>query len=126
MPTEISTVVRPAVEQLSAGTDSKAAAIPVPDTRQVLPEGGNTVPDNSSSSKVSNDQVDQIVEELNVKVQDIRRELHFQVNAESGQTIISVVDTETQEVIRQIPPEEVVALAEHLEKHSGILMSARA
>lgn len=126
MPTEISTVVRPAVEQLSAGTDSKAAATPVPETRQILPEGGNTVPDNSSSSKVSNDQVDQIVEELNVKVQDIRRELHFQVNAESGQTIISVVDSETQEVIRQIPPEEVVALAEHLEKHSGILMSARA
>jgi len=125
MPTEISTVARSTVDQLTASNGGKTAAIPDPETRQVLPGGGNTVPENPSSSDVSNYQVDQIVEDLNVKVQDIRRELHFSVNAESGQTIISVVDSETQKVIRQIPPEEVVALAEHFEQHSGIFMSAK-
>ncbi|HWQ94303.1 MAG TPA: flagellar protein FlaG [Gammaproteobacteria bacterium] len=37
-----------------------------------------------------------------------------------------MVDSETQEVIRQIPSEEVLALARSLEKNQGIILRAQA
>ena len=41
----------------------------------------------------------------------VRRELEFRVDEESGRTIITVRNKETGEVVRQIPAEEVIAMA---------------
>jgi flagellar protein FlaG len=52
----------------------------------------------------------------------MRRELQFNVDETSGRVVIKVVDTETKDVIRQIPPEEVLALCEHLSEDKGLLL----
>ena len=57
---------------------------------------------------------------LNDYVQRVGRDLHFSVDKDSGKTIIKVMDSETRQLIRQIPPEEVLALAEYLELAEGI------
>ncbi len=59
---------------------------------------------------------------LNDLMQQIRRELHFSVDNATGRTIIKVVNAQTQEVVRQIPPEEVVTLMEHLQQSGNSLM----
>ncbi len=126
MPTEISSIVRLGNARTSTRADDGRAAKPVEEVRQELPSGGKELPpEDGRTADISAEQVDKIVENLNHKVQDIRRELHFTFNAESGRTVISVVDSETKEIIRQIPPEEVVSLAEHFNEHSGLLMSAK-
>ena len=43
-----------------------------------------------------------------------------------GDTIIKVVDRETDEVIRQIPSEEVVRLRQRLEEVAGVLFDGSA
>jgi len=58
--------------------------------------------------------VRQAVEEINNHFQSVGRDLKFQVDRESGRTIITVLDSETQEIVRQIPPEEVLNLAQRL------------
>lgn len=53
-----------------------------------------------------------------------RPELEFQVDDESGRTVITVYHPETDEVIRQIPPEQALKLAQMLreqqEEGSGV------
>jgi flagellar protein FlaG len=54
------------------------------------------------------------VTQLNDFAQTIERNLHFSIDKESGILITKVVDSESNEVIRQIPNEETVALAQSL------------
>jgi flagellar protein FlaG len=50
-----------------------------------------------------------IAQQLNVASQSIGRDLRFQVNLETGRSVIHVLDRDTGEVIRQIPPEKAAA-----------------
>ena len=61
---------------------------------------------------------------LNEAVKSIERDLQFTVGDNSGDTIIKVLDKATNEVIRQIPTEEVIAIRENIESLKGILFSA--
>jgi len=57
--------------------------------------------------------------------QNIRRNLVFSEDSSSGRTVVSVVDSETGEIIRQIPPEQVVRIAESLGELRGLLVGER-
>ena len=48
-----------------------------------------------------------LVQELNTTSRTIGRDLRFHVDLESRQSVIHVLDRETGEVIRRIPPEKV-------------------
>jgi flagellar protein FlaG len=63
---------------------------------------------------------------LSELIQSQRRSLQFSVDAISGRTVIRVLDAETQEMIRQIPAEEVVNLSRWLKGSSGALFDANA
>ena len=52
-------------------------------------------------------------------------ELKFNKDEETGQTYIKIVDKETGDVIREIPPEEVRKLAEKLDEMVGILFDKK-
>lgn len=49
-------------------------------------------------------------------------ELSISVDKGSKKIIVKIVNSETKEVIRQIPPEELVRLAESLQEPSGSLV----
>ncbi|MCP4645870.1 MAG: flagellar protein FlaG [bacterium] len=51
----------------------------------------------------------------------LNRGLRFEVDDETNAVIVHVIDRETQEVIRQIPPEEFVNLAHRLAEFVGLL-----
>lgn len=67
--------------------------------------------------------LDQAVGSLSAHVQNLHRSLQFSIDKGSGETVVRVVDSETKEVIRQIPSEEVLAIAERLRSASGVLVS---
>ena len=50
--------------------------------------------------------MEELARSLNVATQSIGRDLRFEVDMESGRSVIQVLDRETGEVIRQIPPEK--------------------
>ena len=66
--------------------------------------------------------VDQIAQHIGQKPGS----LQFSVDEELGRVIVKIVDTETQDVIKQIPSEEAVALAKSLSKMTGMLLSTKA
>ncbi len=60
--------------------------------------------------QLSDKDMSQAAKHLNELTQSIRRELQFAVDNDSGRTVISVIDQESGEKIRQIPPEEVLTM----------------
>ncbi|TVP83656.1 flagellar protein FlaG [Thioalkalivibrio sp.] len=60
-----------------------------------------------------------VVESLNDYLQTVKRELQFSVDENSGRPVITVLDAGSKAVIRQIPSEAAVALAEHLSEQGG-------
>ncbi len=51
------------------------------------------------------------VTEVEGFVQNIQRDLHFSVDKDSGKTVVKVFDSATDDLIRQIPTEEMLAIA---------------
>jgi flagellar protein FlaG len=50
----------------------------------------------------------------------------FLVDQATGKTVIKVIDQETQEVIRQIPPEEMLRLVARMSRLLGVLLNREA
>jgi len=87
-------------------------------------QGGNTLPEQvqNQSTEKSAPQVQQVsVKELisevalvNDYVQTVQRDLQFKVDEELDRTVIRVVDSDTGELIRQIPDDIFLELARRL------------
>ncbi len=71
--------------------------------------GGREAPDTGKElpvRTVSQPDLEALAERLNVASQTVGRDLRFEVNLESRRAVIQVLDRETGEIIRQIPPEK--------------------
>ena len=71
-------------------------------------------------------QLKESTEKLNKFVQGYASELKFSVDEDSGIGLVKVIDTQSKEVIRQLPSEEVVAIAQSIEKLQGLLLRQKA
>lgn len=73
------------------------------------PDTGKQVPDITFAQA----DLEALAEKMNIASQNVGRDLRFKVNLDSRRAVIEVLDRETGEVIRQIPPEDAsVYLAE--------------
>ena len=61
------------------------------------------------------------VERLNELMVSRRRSLRFDVDEGSGRTIITVINASTNEIVRQIPPEELLQIAHNLESFGSVI-----
>ena len=69
---------------------------------KIAPETGKDVPVQANTRS----DLEALAQKLNVASRSIGRDLRFEVNMQSGRSVIQVLDRETGEVIRQIPPEK--------------------
>ena len=58
-------------------------------------------------------------------LKSVSRTLEFRVDGPSGHTVVSVRDTETGDLIRQFPNEEVLRLAEMAEDQTIVLVNEK-
>jgi flagellar protein FlaG len=73
-------------------------------------------------NEATREQLDEAVSQLNDFVQNVQRDLQFEVDNDLGQTIVKVVDQSTKEVIRQIPDELALRLAENLQQDEPLTL----
>ena len=99
------------------------------DEGQSVKVSGNTLPDSNVvkvATEVDPKAVESAVAKLNDHVQNTARTLNFQVDDESGKTVIKVYDRESEKLIRQIPNEMVLELARRLnEEEPSLLFKAQ-
>lgn len=68
------------------------------------------------SQEVQEKQLEVAVTQLNDYIQNVERDLQFKTDDASGKTIVTVVDRQTSEVVRQIPDDVALSLAQNLEQ----------
>lgn len=79
-----------------------------------LPQSGDDLPRNQGQAAADEGQLKNAAGIMNEHVQQIHRQLQFNVDSDSGRIVIKVIDSDTDEVIRQIPGEEALELARKL------------
>lgn len=72
------------------------------------------------------DQLEDAMSSIQEFVQSVRRNLDFQLDDSSGKVVVKVTDSESGDVIRQIPSEEALKLAESLDEVRSLLFKAEA
>lgn len=63
-----------------------------------------------------------ITEVMNKIAELCNHQLHFEVFEETDQVYVQVVDKETKEVIKQIPPQELLELSAKIREMVGIIL----
>jgi flagellar protein FlaG len=74
----------------------------------------------------SREQIDQAMAQVKEALPEVAQNLQFSLDEETGRTIVKVVDSGTNEVIRQIPSEELVAISKALDAFTGLLIKQKA
>lgn len=71
-------------------------------------------------------QVESAVSKISDFIQNFQRDLVFTIDEESDRLVVKVVDSVTQEVIRQIPEEETLSIARHLDSPDSLIIRRQA
>lgn len=86
------------------------AANPVDTERQSDAASGNSAPA-AQTQKQAAQELAQATQDISDYIQTVSRSLQISVDGDVGATVIRVMDSETDEVVRQIPSEEVLQIA---------------
>ncbi len=105
----------------SVGAAGPAQARKAPRQAEAAPPAGS-----APVSAPGDHQLQQAVRDVERAVAPLAQNLHFSVDKESGKTVIRVVDRETQQLIRQIPSEEMMAVSRALGRLAGLLLKEKA
>jgi flagellar protein FlaG len=71
-------------------------------------------------------QAEDITKVLNEKALQANISIRFRVDQDIDRIVVSIFDNETEEVIRQVPPEELVNLSKSLVRMAGLLFNKTA
>ena len=132
----ISSVQMPAPQ----GTTAASPAASVPNTGASSPDTSRapataTAPSLSRPGQVNAgsgqtqrqpaaDQADvrQALDEVREALSPVAQNLQFSIDDDTGRTVIKIIDSSTDEVIKQIPSEEILAIAKAIDKLQGLLI----
>ena len=69
--------------------------------------------------------IESVTKQIDSFLRSIGRSINFRVDPGSGQMIVSVIDANTGEVIRQVPGEEALKLAQSIEASLSAMVDER-
>ena len=79
-----------------------------------------------SSSNESGTKLADLVLQVQKTLSDVGPNIQLSIDKETEQVLVRVVDSESGDLIRQIPPEEQVKLQKFLREQSGMLVETKA
>jgi flagellar protein FlaG len=125
--------IKPAVNP-AVVRDGGASSVTESRQKQSLPQPAPVGASDEQSSagasapvkEASREQVEEAVATIQEFVQSVRRSINFAVDDGSGRVVVKVTDAGSGDVIRQIPSEEALKLAENLSEVRSLLFKAEA
>lgn len=89
--------------------------------------GGNaTGYQNGAAPRDGKASVEEAFEEINAAMQAWDTGMRFEIDEDTQQVVVSIVDTKSGDVLRQIPSEEVLHIAKMIAQFQGKLVSTKA
>lgn len=119
---------KPAVASTLPSASTRPQNAPSPRTEQVATSTTKSKaseappPSQPTPSQVVSklEQVQQAIEKVKQSIKpELANSLDFRIDEGSGKTVVKILDAETNTVIRQIPSEEMMAIAEAIEYMQG-------
>ncbi|HEY9192422.1 MAG TPA: flagellar protein FlaG [Methyloversatilis sp.] len=80
----------------------------------------------ASTTPLTSDQIEKTVDEIRRHIEPVAQNLLFTIDKDTGKTIVRLIDSSTKEVLRQIPSEELIAIARALGKGQSGLIERKA
>lgn len=80
----------------------------------------------SDTSGLARLELETQVSEVLSRVQMVQRDLNFKVDDSTGQVVIKVIDGQSGKLVRQIPSEELLELAERFEEMRSLMQGTKA
>lgn len=77
---------------------------------------------NSDAAGRDAPQIDAAIEAANRSMRNVATNLQFEKDLSSGKVVVRVIDTDTQQVLRQMPSEEMLAMGKALERLKGLMI----
>lgn len=113
----------------AAFSDKKLRIEPI-NVRQESVSGDNSVPlSNPSNQRLATESVIDLTairSKLDEMTQSLNHELNFSIDERSGAVVVKVIDPQTNEIIRQIPTDAVLAVLQNIIDHKGGLLKEQA
>lgn len=75
---------------------------------------------------VSQEAVAAAVQSANTYAQSVSTGIQFSLDQDTGRTVVKMVDTTTEEVLRQFPSEEMLAISRSIDRMQGLLINREA
>ena len=105
-----------------------------PESRQTLASQNNgTIEDQprrsiaqTQKTNTDREELENAVKQVNDFLKPINNSIQFNVDDDTGKTIVKVIDLATKDVIRQFPSEEMLAIASAIDKMKGLLIQQKA
>ncbi|MNP52950.1 flagellar protein FlaG [compost metagenome] len=85
-----------------------------------------TVQEADKGKKPERAELEQAVSDIQTFVQSIHRQLEFSIDDTTGIVVVKVIASQSGEVVRQLPSEAALKLAQSLSDASSLLFDARA
>src|SRR5687768_15893350 len=109
-----------------AGGQTPAPAPPVPRARAPGSAQEPVSPAAPGIAHAEPAELRKVVDGINDQLRALAQGIRFTVDDETGRTVVRILDTETGQVIRQIPSEEMLAISQSLERLQGLLLKQEA
>lgn len=107
----------------TAAQNASASPVAVPEAEERVQAGALA---SGPKQEAGREQIEDAVASIQEFVQSVRRSINFSVEDGSGRVVVKVTDAESGNVIRQIPSEEALKLAENLSEVRSLLFEAEA
>ena len=102
-----------------------APADPVPAADRITRPGKEQEDQVQQEGQVTRRTLERAMEELNKATYIVDKRLRFSIHEESERMQVFVIDNKTQEVIKEIPPEEFLNIVARIQEMVGLLLDER-
>jgi flagellar protein FlaG len=123
---EIGPIKSSALSVVQAQKDVRLSAADPSAPSKVSREEPQRVERSEAPREISREEVEDAVAVIQEFVQSVRRNVNFSLDEASERVVVKVTDGESGDVIRQIPSEEALKLAENLSEVRSLLFKAEA
>ncbi|MCB1901976.1 flagellar protein FlaG [Cognatazoarcus halotolerans] len=109
---------------LARTASNGVARAQTPETKDV--QGVDALQQSLPAAPPSEQQINQALNDVRNALKPVAQNLLFSLDSDTGKTVIKIVDASTDEVIKQIPSEEILAISKALDKLQGLLVKQEA
>lgn len=113
------------IQSLGSSPAPKLDERPAPVTGQAAVAGHQSdtgMPASESESAPDREEVSAAVKKLNEAMPLSAQSLEFEIDEDSKEVVVKIIDQSTREVVRQMPSKEALEMAKAIDKMQGLLI----